>query len=235
MKLVGPGATSGMKMQDLESDQFAIADLYGKRINIDADVSDEYVPSVSNLKRLTGRDPITANLKYGKRFTFINQALPVFSGNTLPTVGERSRAFMARVVPVSFPHSKEGSEDETLPGRLEAELPGILNRLIEAWRARRARGKFLSPRRIVLTDFEQRVSSVHAFLHDACWLWKIGGEGWIAPREGGEHKTIRAGYGLKVMNLYKLYEAWAAATGIAGSSCRGISRSRFWRFLGRRR
>lgn len=221
VKLVGPGATSGMKMQDLESDQFAIADLYGKRINIDADVSDEYVPSVSNLKRLTGRDPITANLKYGKRFTFINQALPVFSGNTLPTVGERSRAFMARVVPVSFPHSKEGSEDETLPGRLEAELPGILNRLIEAWRARRARGKFLSPRRIVLTDFEQRVSSVHAFLHDACWLWKIGGEGWIAPREGGEHKTIRAGYGLKVMNLYKLYEAWAAATGHRGKLLQG--------------
>lgn len=102
MKLVGPRAVSGMKLQDLESDQFALADLYGKRINIDADVSDEYVPSVSNLKRLTGRDPLQANLKYGKRFTFINQALPVFSGNTLPTVGERSRAFMARVVPVSF-------------------------------------------------------------------------------------------------------------------------------------
>lgn len=216
VKLVGPGATSGMKMQDLESDQFAIADLYGKRINIDADVSDEYVPSVSNLKRLTGRDPITANLKYGKRFTFINQALPVFSGNTLPTVGERSRAFMARVVPVSFPHSKEGHEDESLPGRLEAELPGILNRLIEAWRARRARGKFLPPHRIVLTDFEQRVSSVHSFLHDACWLWKQGGEGWIAPRKGEEFKTIRAGYGMKLTALYKLYEAWASATGHRG-------------------
>lgn len=216
VKLVGPGATSGMKLQDLESDQFAVADLYGKRINIDADVSDEYVPSVSNLKRLTGRDPITANMKYGKRFTFVNQALPIFSGNTLPTVGERSRAFMARVVPVSFPHSKEGSEDETLPGRLEAELPGILNRLIEAWRARRARGKFLPPHRIVLTDFEQRVSSVHSFLHDACWLWKQGGEGWIAPRKGEEFKTIRAGYGMKLTALYKLYEAWASATGHRG-------------------
>lgn len=220
-KLVGPGATSGMKLQDLESDQFAVADLYGKRINIDADVSDEYVPSVSNLKRLTGRDPITANLKYGRRFTFINQALPIFSGNTLPTVGERSRAFMARVVPVSFPHSKEGHEDETLPSRLEAELPGILNRLIEAWRARRERGKFLPPHRIVLTDFEQRVSSVHSFLHDACWLWKRGGEGWIAPRKGEEHKRIQAGYGLTLKNLYKLYEAWASATGHRGKLLQG--------------
>ncbi|SIG37716.1 phage/plasmid primase, P4 family, C-terminal domain [Mycobacteroides abscessus subsp. abscessus] len=221
VKLVGPGATSGMKMQDLESDQFAIADLYGKRINVDADVSDEYVPSVSNLKRLTGRDPITANLKYGKRFTFINQALPVFSGNTLPTVGERSRAFMARVVPVSFPHSKEGHEDESLPGRLEDELPGILNRLIEAWRARRARGKFLPPRRIVLTDFEQRVSSVHAFLADACWLWAPGGEGWVPPRKGGDPKRVRAGYGLSLKKLYKLYEAWAAATGHRGKLLQG--------------
>ncbi|WP_147378663.1 phage/plasmid primase, P4 family [Mycobacteroides abscessus] len=221
VKLVGPGATSGMKMQDLESDQFAVADLYGKRINIDGDVSDEYVPSVSNLKRLTGRDPITANMKYGKRFTFVNQALPIFSGNTLPTVGERSRAFMARVVPVSFPHSKEGHEDETLPGRLEAELPGILNRLIEAWRARRARGKFLPPHRIVLTDFEQRVSSVHSFLHDACWLWQRGGEGWIPPRKGEEFKTIRAGYGMKLMTLYKLYETWAGATGHRGKLLQG--------------
>ncbi|MBN7310363.1 phage/plasmid primase, P4 family [Mycobacteroides abscessus] len=227
VKLVGPGATSGMKMHDLESDQFAVADLYGKRINIDADVSDEYVPSVSNLKRLTGRDPITANMKYGKRFTFVNQALPIFSGNTLPTVGERSRAFMARVVPVSFPHSKEGHEDETLPGRLEAELPGILNRLIEAWRARRARGKFLPPHRIVLTDFEQRVSSVHSFLHDACWLWKRGGEGWVPPRKGEEHKTIRAGYGLQLKNLYKLYEAWASATGHRGKLLQGNFKKQF--------
>lgn len=221
MKLVGAGSVSGVKMQHLESDQFALADLYGKRINIDADVSDEYVPSVSNLKRLTGRDPLTANMKYGRRFMFVNQALPIFSGNTLPAVGERSRAFMARVVPVSFPHSREGHEDESLPGRLEAELPGILNRLIEAWRARKARGKFLPPRRIVLTDFEQRVSSVHSFLADACWLWKQGGEGWVPPREDGEHKTIRAGYGLKVMNLYKLYETWAAATGHRGKLLQG--------------
>ncbi len=109
-KLVGPGATSAVSMHDLESDQFALADLYGKRINVDSDVSDEYVPSVSNLKRLTGRDPLQANMKYGKRFMFVNQALPIFSGNTLPTVGERSRAFMARVIPVSFPHSREGHE-----------------------------------------------------------------------------------------------------------------------------
>ncbi|RIR09481.1 phage/plasmid primase, P4 family [Mycobacteroides abscessus] len=227
VKLVGPGGTSGIKMQDLESDPFAIADLYGKRINVDSDVSDEYVPSVSNLKRLTGRDPLQANMKYGKRFMFVNQALPIFSGNTLPTVGERSRAFMARVIPVSFPHSKEGSEDETLPGRLEAELPGILNRLIEAWRARRARGKFLPPHRIVLTDFEQRVSSVHSFLADACWLWKQGGEGWIAPRKDEEFKTIRAGYGMKLMTLYKLYEVWAGATGHKGKLLQGNFKKQF--------
>lgn len=220
-KLVGPGATSAVSMHDLEADQFALADLYGKRINIDSDVSDEYVPSVSNLKRLTGRDPLQANMKYGKRFMFVNQALPIFSGNTLPTVGERSRAFMARVIPVSFPHSREGHEDESLPGRLEAELPGILNRLIEAWQARRARGKFLAPHRVVLKDFEQRVSSVHSFLSDACWLWAPGGEGWIAPRKGGDPKTVRAGYGLSLSKLYKLYESWARATGHRGVLLQG--------------
>ncbi|MDM2349086.1 phage/plasmid primase, P4 family [Mycobacteroides abscessus] len=221
MKLVGTRSVSGVKMQDLESDQFALADLYGKRINIDADVSDEYVPSVANLKRLTGRDPVQANMKYGRRFAFVNQALPIFSGNTLPTVGERSRAFMARVIPVSFPHSREGHEDESLPGRLEAELPGILNRLITAWRARRARGKFLPPHRIVLKDFEQRVSSVHSFLADACWLWSPGGEGWVPPRKSGDPKTIRAGYGLPLKKLYKLYEAWARETGHKGVLLQG--------------
>lgn len=221
-KMVGPGATSAVSMHDLESDQFALADLYGKRINIDGDVSDEYVPSVSNLKRLTGRDPLPANMKYGRRFTFVNLALPIFSGNTLPTVGERSRAFMARVIPVSFPHSREGHEDESLPGRLESELPGILNRLIDAWRARRARGgKFLPPHRIVLTDFEQRVSSVHSFLADACWLWAPCGEGWVPPRKGGDPKTIRAGYGLPLNKLYRLYESWARATGHKGVLLQG--------------
>jgi putative DNA primase/helicase len=109
--LLGPEFVAGVSLHQLSDDHFAAANLYGKRLNVDADVRAADVRDLSLFKRLTGEDVITANRKYGHQFEFRNRALFAFSANELPAVGENSRAYVARMVPVLFGRSFEGHED----------------------------------------------------------------------------------------------------------------------------
>ncbi|EFV14740.1 phage/plasmid primase, P4 family [Segniliparus rugosus] len=215
--LVGGDLTSAIEFHKME-DPFSVAELYGMRLNIDADMPANYVPEVATFKKLTGRDKINANRKFGRMFKFKNFAVLIFSANKMPAVGERSRAFLSRAVPASFPHSLEGSEkmNGKLPALLKAELPGVLNRLIMALRERKARAEtqggdgFLPPNKTVMREFEASISIAHEFTQQALWIWPRGGEGWVGP------KTIRSGaecnYGMTVSQLFELFKDWMGQT-----------------------
>lgn len=130
--IAGPGSTSAITMHALADNRFAGAGLYGKLLNVAGDLSDRHIDDLAIWKQVTGDDPIYAERKYRDAFTFHNRALLAFSANTPPTVAETSRAYLARVRPFLFPDSVEGREDRALEDRLRAELPGILNRLVQA-------------------------------------------------------------------------------------------------------
>ncbi|SKF72893.1 phage/plasmid primase [Mycobacteroides abscessus subsp. abscessus] len=216
--LAGSEMCSSTTLHQLSDDTFAGADLYGKLLNVDADMPDGYVPDVSIFKKLTGgEEGVRANPKHRTPFTFINSAMLAFSANIMPTVGEKSRAFVARSIPVSFPVSYFGKEDRALGKKLEAELPGIFNRWMMAWRARQARGgAFLSPNKKVMQEFEESVDAVHAFVREALWVWPQGGEGWQ-----GE-KTIATSHSTNWKSLFPLYEEWAARTNRGATNFRSF-------------
>ncbi|AGM27011.1 phage/plasmid primase [Mycobacteroides abscessus subsp. massiliense] len=216
--LAGSEMCSSTTLHQLSDDTFAGADLYGKLVNIDADMPDGYVPDVSIFKKLTGgEEGVRANPKHKTPFTFINSAMLAFSANIMPTVGEKSRAFVARSIPVSFPVSYFGKEDRALGKKLEAELPGIFNRWMMAWRARQARGgAFLDPNAKVMQEFEESVSTIHAFVREALWVWPQGGEGWQ-----GE-KTIATTHSANWQTLFALYEEWAGKTNRGATSFRNF-------------
>ncbi|SKO97933.1 phage/plasmid primase, P4 family [Mycobacteroides abscessus] len=207
--LAGSDMCSSTGLHDLSDDTFAAADLYGKLVNVDADMPDGYVPDTSVFKKLLGgEEGVRANPKHRTPFTFINNALLAFSANVMPTVGEKSRAFVRRSVPVSFPHSYVGAENRALGKKLESELPGIFNRWMMAWRARQARGgAFLAPNAAVMSAFEESVNAIHAFVKEALWVWpQASGEGWT-----GE-KTIDIKNSMQWRALFELYDDWAART-----------------------
>ena len=197
--LVGPEVVAGTSLHQLSDDQFAAADLYGKVLNIDADVKAADVRDLSLFKKLTGEDVITANRKYGGRFTFRNRALFAFSANELPNVGENSRAWVARIVPVLFGASFEGHEDPATEAALEEELEGFAVALVTAWRARRARGAALAVDGRVIGLFERGSDRVRQWVDDRCER--------ATNTQGGD------GFGATVSDLHREFKRWSEEVG----------------------
>lgn len=133
--LVMSHQVSAVTLQDMSDDRFAAADLYGKALNIGADLSKSHINDSSLFKRLTGNDVIRGNIKHVKSFEFRNQALMVFSCNAIPTVSEQSDAYFQRICPIALPRTYAGKTDQRIEDRILAELPGILVRLVTAWHA----------------------------------------------------------------------------------------------------
>lgn len=138
--LAGRHNCSAVTLHQLSDDKFASANLYGKVLNVAADLSSRDVKDLSNIKMLTGEDMVQGNRKYGAQFSFTSQALLVFSANDVPAVNDPSGACQERAVPFHFANSFAGREDRTLEPELLKELPGILNRFIQALRTHHERG-----------------------------------------------------------------------------------------------
>ena len=200
--LVGPAFVAGVSLHALADDHFSAANLYGKVINVDADVKAADVRDLSLFKKLTGEDVITANRKYGAQFEFRNRALFAFSANELPSVGENSRAYVARIAPFLFGRSFDGSIDPTLEPKLRQELAGIAARLVRAWQERRARGRDIGPDPRVVELFETASDRVRQWVTDRC-------EFVVTETQGAP------AFGATVSELHQAFKSWAQDAGAA--------------------
>jgi putative DNA primase/helicase len=162
--IAGTENTSGVNLHELTEDQFARANLYGRVLNVAADLSARHVQDLTWFKLMTGEDLVRGNRKYGRDFHFVNQALFAFSANELPTVGESSRAYVERIKPFKFGNSFAGRIDTTIEPRMREELPGILNRLIDAYRKRKERGRDLVTNPAIQREFEQASDRVQMWM-----------------------------------------------------------------------
>jgi putative DNA primase/helicase len=132
--LLGNENCSSRSLQDLETKRFAASDLYGKMVNIYADLSDAALRHTGTFKMLTGKDTITAEFKFKNSFTFTNYAKVIFSCNKLPRADDDTVAFWRRWILFTFPNSFQGvKEDKTKLAALTTpeELSGILNWAVE--------------------------------------------------------------------------------------------------------
>lgn len=165
--MVPEEATTSLSLESLaSSDRFAAADLHRKWLNIDGEACDGYLRKTDVFKRaFGGGDKIRGDRKYREAVSFRNTALFVLSANDLPQFSDQHGAVLARMLPVHFTRSNIGNEDETLLPRMQAEMSGILNRLVAAWRARQARGgEFAKPAPSAVARFKANTSPVHEFV-----------------------------------------------------------------------
>jgi P4 family phage/plasmid primase-like protien len=102
-RLLGPENISGESLHRILDNRFAVAELYGKLANIDADMSTEALRNTGILKKLTGGDPIPAERKFKPPFKFVNYAKLLFSANEIPQTPDETDAFFARLIIINFP------------------------------------------------------------------------------------------------------------------------------------
>lgn len=199
--LAGPENTSAVTLHMLAENRFAAANVYGAILNAAADLKADHVDDLSMFKMMTGDDLIQADRKFGRQFVFRNRALFVFSANTLPTVGESSRAYSERILPFHFDQSFAGAEDPALEEAMRAELSGILTRLVRAWQRRAAAGRPMVTDSAVRERFEMASDRVRQFIRAACE---------VEPTD-----TMIVPDGSTTTTLYKAFKDWAADEGKA--------------------
>jgi len=140
-EFIGKKNCSYKSLQQLEEDKYATSGLYGKLVNIFADLSDGLMNHDSTFKSIVGGDRMPAERKYEHPFEFENTARLIFSANheNLPRIKTGDKAFYRRWILVSFPHvhiGKDKGEDIRLISKLTTpeELAGLANIAIDALR-----------------------------------------------------------------------------------------------------
>lgn len=128
--LVGSANTSNVSLQELTEDRFASAHLYGKMVNVFADLKADTINDTGYFKLLVSGDRIRAQKKHQQPFEFSNHAKMIFSTNQIPDTSDDSYAYFRRWVILRFDRTFEGpASDRRLIDKLTTpeELSGLLN------------------------------------------------------------------------------------------------------------
>ena len=143
------GETSEMwttvKCSELDN-PFHAQRLEGALANISEEEKISGMKDTSALKAMTGESPIVVGRKFENAYPFINRAKLVLTYNTLPKIFDSSEGMKDRpiLVPLqyNFERDEKGVKIQGIDAKLRAELPGILNRLVESLHHLQKRGKF---------------------------------------------------------------------------------------------
>lgn len=118
---------SNVAWQELDS-RFKTALLYGKMVNIFADLPNKAIKDAGIFKALTGEDMLVGEHKFGNPFSFKNKARLIFSCNELPkNYADKTDAFYRRLIILPF-NKQVGVDniDTRLSDKLANEKDGII-------------------------------------------------------------------------------------------------------------
>jgi P4 family phage/plasmid primase-like protien len=170
---VGKDNCTNLSLQALVSHRFAVASLFGKLVNIYADIPSTRMESVGLFKMLTGGDTVRAEKKFKDDFFFTNYARLIFSTNKPPWVDEDTLAFWRRWVMINFPNKFEGDQaDIAILDRLtsESETSGLLNIALKGLKRLLSRHRYSyqpSPDEVA-EKYRKSANVTFAFVEDMC-------------------------------------------------------------------
>ena len=144
-RFLGIDNCSNISLQHIETDNFALGELFNKLANLAGDISKTALKETGNFKNITGKDMLSAARKFKTRVNFTNYAKMIFCANELPITYDITPAFWNRWILLEFPYTflsqKELDlldEDELINKKLadtevidkmstDEELSGLLN------------------------------------------------------------------------------------------------------------
>ena len=184
---LGRENVSAMTLQALSTRTFSTASLYGKLANIAADIPDAPVRYTGIFKMVTGGDILTGEKKFRDPFSFVNEAVLIFSANALPQVDDRTIAFWRRWILIPFTQDFTGREDRKILEKLTTpeELSGILNWALEGLRRLHKEGDFPTDGAAgdLMEDWKRRSDSLYWFLQASV---VVDPQGWVAKADFNE-------------------------------------------------
>lgn len=176
-EFLGSPNIANWDLQDLESHDFALAELHQSFANISGDLPATKLKSTGTLKKLTGGDEVTAEKKNKDPFSFENRAKLIFSANDPPVIPDRSTALARRMLLVEFPYTftneddgnRDAGNEREMMQRMttDEEMSGILNRALEGLERIKSDG-FSNPETIdeMREKYKHESDPIHRFIEE---------------------------------------------------------------------
>lgn len=145
--LLGPDSCVKGSIAEVTQDRHFTASLVGKLVFIDDDVEKGIKLPDGWLKKLSEEKQLTANPKNAGTFAFTNRAVMVMLTNHWPSTSDISEGMRrrAQVFETGYVIPEERRDPNLKRAIVEAELPGILNLLIQGLQRALKRGRFAAP------------------------------------------------------------------------------------------
>lgn len=170
---VGSENVCKVPIQELCEHRFKRADLFGKLLNVFADLDYKSLRSTTYFKTVVSGDPIDAERKNRDPFSFRPFSRLVFATNEIPRSKDRSYAYYRRWCIIPFPNQFTGSAaDKDLLAKITqpSELSGLLNRALNGLRRLFDNGDFSESETVqkAVRDYIKANDTVAAFIDDMC-------------------------------------------------------------------
>jgi P4 family phage/plasmid primase-like protien len=218
--LLGNDNIAAAPPQRLDTDRWAVAQLYGKLANLVGDVDPRTFKETATFKQATGQDLLQGEHKYGAPFTFTSRALIVAAFNSLPRSVDTTEGFFSRwlVVPFPFRFADPGIDGTVPPGCLPkdpdlaekvtatAELEGFLVRAVAGLQRVMAAGRFSHAQAVsdAEAEFRRHADPVRGFLAAEATADR---DGWVSRSElHGAFRTWATDNNLGVLSATRFTE-----------------------------
>ena len=169
---LGTDNCSHRSLQQIDTNRFAVADLFGKMANTYADFKSTKLSETGNFKMLVTGDWISGEFKMINAFKFRNRAKLWFSANEIPESDDKSDAFYRRWLIFHFDKRFiAGKENVNLINEITTpeELSGLLNLAIKGLSELIEEGGFhYKTIEEIRKDYEIHTNDVNAFLNEEC-------------------------------------------------------------------
>ncbi|RLM47534.1 hypothetical protein DVK00_03225 [Haloarcula sp. Atlit-47R] len=145
--VLGSDTVVSLTPQELTGERFAGAELFQSWANFRNDIPSSLIEDTGAFKEITAGDSIKAEEKFKDPFRFEPNAKHLFSANQLPDAETEDEAFYRRVLLVPFPSTVPKAErDPHLDEKLQSELSGVLNWMLEGLQRLMQQGQFTADR-----------------------------------------------------------------------------------------
>ncbi|MEW5725940.1 MAG: phage/plasmid primase, P4 family, partial [Thermodesulfobacteriota bacterium] len=168
-RLVGLENCSNVDFGYLD-DQFHKASLYGKVLNVCAEIEGAGF-STQTLKSVASGDRITAAFKHMQPFEFEPFCKLAFAANSFPRVSDNTSGFFEKVLPIEFKvHRSPEERDPDLFSKLLLELSGIFGWAWLGLISLRKRGHFrpATATEKAIDEYRRENNPVLEFIEECC-------------------------------------------------------------------
>lgn len=181
VRLVGTELISAQRIENLDANRFAIANLLGKLVLLDDDVRSGVRLPDGELKKISEAKTVTGEYKHGSQFNFVVRSVPILLCNNTPSLADVSHGMLRRLMVVPFDRKfTDADKDVELFNRIwRKELSGVLNRSLEGLERLIQRNmQFDEPQalRAAKSEWITQANPLPAFIEEKCMR---GDKCWI--------------------------------------------------------